>query len=77
MGRAWDVGLHSPRGPGVPPGTGRPARSDLLLWYAGINNNNCMNFMVWRGDAAEAPDQRDVEGLGGQFWYEARLGGGL
>ena len=29
-----------------------------------------------RSDVAEAPDQRDVEGLGGQFWYEARLGGG-
>ena len=27
-------------------------------------------------DVAEAPDQRDVEGLGGQFWYEARMGGG-
>ena len=44
MGRAWDVGLHSPRGPGVPPGTGRPARSDLLLWYGGINNNNGSPF---------------------------------
>ena len=29
-----------------------------------------------RSDVAEAPDQRDVEGLGGQFWYEARMGGG-
>ena len=42
MGRAWDVGLHSPRGPGVPPGTGRPARSDLHLWYGGINTNNLL-----------------------------------
>ena len=29
-----------------------------------------------RSDVADAPDQRDVEGLGGQFWYEARMGGG-
>ena len=28
------------------------------------------------GDVADEPDQRDVEGLGGQFWYEARMGGG-
>ena len=29
-----------------------------------------------QGDVADTPDQRDVEGLGGQFWYEARMGGG-
>ena len=29
-----------------------------------------------QSDVADTPDQRDVEGLGGQFWYEARMGGG-
>ena len=29
-----------------------------------------------RGEVADEPDQRDIEGLGGQFWYEARLGRG-
>ena len=46
----------------MPPGAGRPARSDLHLWYGGIDNNNIV------ADVTDAPDQRDVEELGGQFW---------
>ena len=59
MGRAWDVGLHSPRGPGVPPGTGRPARSDLRLWYGDIinNNNKVLQSKGTASKPAKAPGQ--------------------